>query len=156
MHVILKDKKLLSVHIYCMGLTSFSNCIEEPGFASSSIHSLRILMTSYLCNKYEQIMPPGLLSVKYVSYEQRWKYTGKNVQAFAKYTCLDLRNPQMILQHPPLKFFSANQTHSFFLAIFRTLLVPTTLDGFVHWWSHDLSDYSQGDALASPRETAIL
>ena len=31
----------------------------------SSIHSLRIRMTSYPCNKYEQITPSYLLSVKY-------------------------------------------------------------------------------------------
>ena len=32
----------------------------------SSIHSLRIRMTSYPCNKYEQITPSYLLSVKYI------------------------------------------------------------------------------------------
>ena len=51
-------------------MTSFSNCTEELSFASffytQSIHSLRIRLTSYPCNKYEQIMPSYLLSVNYV------------------------------------------------------------------------------------------
>ena len=32
----------------------------------SSLHSLRIRMTSYPCNKYEQITPSYRLSVKYI------------------------------------------------------------------------------------------
>ena len=39
---------------------SFSNCTLR-----SSTHSLRIRMTSYPCNKYEQITPSYLLSVNY-------------------------------------------------------------------------------------------
>ena len=59
----LKDKKLWSVYIYYTVLTSFSfsNCSAS---LRSSIHSLRIRMTSYPCNKYEQITPSYLLSVK--------------------------------------------------------------------------------------------
>ena len=34
----------------------------------SSIHSLRIRMTSYPCNKYEQITPSYLLSVNHIQY----------------------------------------------------------------------------------------
>ena len=55
----LKDKKLRSGHIHCMSSTSFSlsNCTDEIDMARSSLHSLRIPITSLPCNKYEQITP---------------------------------------------------------------------------------------------------
>ena len=43
------------------------NILFHSASLRSSIHSLRIRMTSYPCNKYEQITPSYLLSVKYIS-----------------------------------------------------------------------------------------
>ena len=40
----LKDKKAWSVHIYCMGMTSFkfSNCVEKNDVKLTFLHSLRM------------------------------------------------------------------------------------------------------------------
>ena len=53
-----------------MKIVGNSLVIMHPNIHSaslrSSIHSLRIRMTSYPCNKYEQITPSYRLSVKYI------------------------------------------------------------------------------------------
>ena len=41
-------------------------CVLCSASLRSSVHSLRIRMTSYPCNKYEQITPSNLLSAKYI------------------------------------------------------------------------------------------
>ena len=61
------DRKALSVHIY---YTWYDILISKPHrrtrlIRCSSIHSLKIRMTSHPCNKYEQITLSYLLSVKY-------------------------------------------------------------------------------------------
>ena len=65
----LKDKKLWSVHVYYMLWRHSHSQTAQKNSASlrSSIHSSRIRMTSYPCNKYEQITPSYLLSVNWLS-----------------------------------------------------------------------------------------
>ena len=46
----------------------FQNAQKNSASLRSSIHNLRLRMTSYPCNKYEQIMPFYLSSVKYTLY----------------------------------------------------------------------------------------
>ena len=63
----LKDKKLLSVHIYYMVMTSFSfsNCTEELSFASFFYTQFENSNDVIPCNKYEQITPSYRLSVNH-------------------------------------------------------------------------------------------
>ena len=57
----LEDRKALSVHIYCIwcDILLFFKLHKLP------IHSLKIRVTSHLCNKYEQIVLSYLLCVNY-------------------------------------------------------------------------------------------
>ena len=81
----------------------------HSGFASaslrSSIHSLRIRMTSYPCNKYEQITPSYLLSVNYCSlsiwnclpsesfrFQLLYSHEWSDFAARSGYTCVRTRN----------------------------------------------------------------
>ena len=50
-----------------LGMTSFpfSNCTEELGLHLVLLNSLKIRMTSYPCDKQEQITLSHLLSIKY-------------------------------------------------------------------------------------------
>ena len=62
----LEDRKALSVHIYytwCDIILIFKLHRRTRLTPRSSIHSLKIRMTSHPCNKYEQITLPYLLSV---------------------------------------------------------------------------------------------
>ena len=63
----LEDRKVLSVHIYytwCDVILIFKLHRRTRHTPRSSIHSLKIRMTSHPCNKYEQITLSYLLSVK--------------------------------------------------------------------------------------------
>ena len=63
----LEDRKALSVHIYytwCDIILIFKLHRRTRLTPRSSIHSLKIRMTSHPCNKYEQITFSYLLSVK--------------------------------------------------------------------------------------------
>ena len=66
-----------------MGLTSphTQNCAEKSALCHSSLHSLRTLMVSYPCNKYEQ--PSYLLSVN--CFEDKAIYIIKNIFQLTKY-----------------------------------------------------------------------
>ena len=62
----LEDRKALSVHIYypwCDIILIFKRHGRTRLTPRSSIHSLKIRMTSHPCNKYEQITLSYLLSV---------------------------------------------------------------------------------------------
>ena len=62
----LEDRKALSVHIYyiwCDIILIFKLYRRTRLTPRSSLHSLKIRMTSHSCNKYEQIMLSYLLSV---------------------------------------------------------------------------------------------
>ena len=64
----LEDRKALSVHIchtWCDITLVFKLDRRTRLTPRSSIHSLKILMTSHPCNKYEQITLSYLLSVNY-------------------------------------------------------------------------------------------
>ena len=66
----LKDKKAWSVHIYCMGMTSFkfSNCVEKNDAMPTFSAQFEDGVTSHPCNKYEQITTSYTLSVLELTY----------------------------------------------------------------------------------------
>ena len=83
-----EDRKALSVRIYCTCcdiILIFKLHKRTRLTPRSSIHSLKIRMTSHPCNKYEQLMLSYLQSVKYqlISKLAHYFYVihwGRNVQ----------------------------------------------------------------------------
>ena len=73
----------------------------------SSIHSLRIRMTSYQCNKYEQITPSYLLSVN---------WTTTHTLGTTTHTLVSAREPIISVNFPPAWIGSNNN-------IFRRVFV---------------------------------
>ena len=66
----LEDKKVWSVHIcytWCGIILNFKLHRRTRLMPRSSIHSLKIRITSHPCNKYEQITLSHLLSVKHTT-----------------------------------------------------------------------------------------
>ena len=73
----LEDRKALSVHIYytwCDIILIFKPHKRTPLIPRSSIHSLRIRMTSHPCNEYDQTTLLYLLSVNFYIFAQNILY----------------------------------------------------------------------------------